>query len=183
MYCTQCGTKNPSGAKFCAQCGAGLGAAHDVTTGMLPTAAEELRAGSDERVDGEGVRAELAPGTALLVSVRGPNKGARFLLDKEVVTVGRHPESDIFLDDITVSRRHAEFRRTADSFLVADAGSLNGTYVNGTRTDEQVLVHGDDVQVGKFRLHALIPEVAAPEVAAPEVAAPDATAPDATGAG
>jgi len=92
------------------------------------------------------------------VAVRGPNIGARFLLDKDVVTVGRHPDSDIFLDDITVSRRHAEFRRAADTFIVADVGSLNGTYVNGTRTEQQALVNADHVQIGKFRLQALIPE-------------------------
>lgn len=157
MYCTQCGYKNPQGAKFCAQCGTALTASLDVTTGMLPTAPDT--SDSDERIDTDGVRSDLSPGTALLVSVRGPNVGARFLLDKDVVTVGRHPESDIFLDDITVSRRHAEFRRTEHTFLVADVGSLNGTYVNGTRTEQQELVHGDNVQVGKFRLKALIPEV------------------------
>jgi pSer/pThr/pTyr-binding forkhead associated (FHA) protein len=158
MYCTRCGTKNPSGARFCAQCGSALAGDRDVTTGMLPTAVDELSGSGDERVDVEGIRGELAVGTALLVSVRGPNLGARFLLDKDVVTVGRHPESDIFLDDITVSRRHAEFRRTGHTFEVVDVGSLNGTYVNGTRTDGQLLEHGDDVQVGKFRLRSLIPE-------------------------
>lgn len=159
MYCTQCGSKNPPGSKFCAQCGAQLTAAHDVTTGMLPQSPEELRReGTDERIDVDSIRKELSPHTALLVSVRGPNVGARFLLDKDVVTVGRHPESDIFLDDITVSRRHAEFRRSGDTYLVADVGSLNGTYVNGTRSEQETLAHGDDVQVGKFRLRALIPE-------------------------
>ncbi len=157
MYCTQCGYKNPQGAKFCAQCGQPLTAPLDVTTGMLPTAPDT--GGDDERIDADGVRSDLQPGTALLVSVRGPNVGARFLLDKAVVTVGRHPESDIFLDDITVSRRHAEFRRTDTSFSAADVGSLNGTYVNGSRSDLQELVHGDHVQIGKFRLQALIPEV------------------------
>lgn len=156
MYCTQCGYKNPQGAKFCAQCGTPLTAPLDVTTGMLPASQETGEA--DERIDTDGVRSELEPGTALLVSVRGPNVGARFLLDKDTVTVGRHPESDIFLDDITVSRRHAEFRRTDGTFAVADVGSLNGTYVNGTRSDHQVLAHGDNVQIGKFRLQALIPE-------------------------
>ncbi|MGI9016781.1 MAG: FHA domain-containing protein [Euzebya sp.] len=162
MYCTECGNNNPSGAKFCAQCGTALTRTQDVTTGTLTTAADDLRDSTgDERIDVDGIRAELSPGTALLVSVRGPNVGARFLLDKDVVTVGRHPESDIFLDDITVSRRHAEFRRTEDTFLVADAGSLNGTYVNGTRSEKQTLTHGDDVQVGKFRLQALIPAITA----------------------
>ncbi len=125
---------------------------------MLSAPSEDVRESSDQRVDTDGIRAELDDGTALLVSVRGPNLGARFLLDKSVVTVGRHPDSDIFLDDITVSRRHAEFRRTSDSFTAADVGSLNGTYVNGTRTEQQLLDHGDDVQVGKFRLQAIIPE-------------------------
>ncbi|CAN5457436.1 hypothetical protein BH23ACT9_BH23ACT9_23600 [soil metagenome] len=169
MYCTQCGSKNPEGAKFCAQCGIALGTSADVTTGMLPAAQPDLTDVGDERIDLEGIRSELSPGTALLISVRGPNMGAKFLLDKEVVTVGRHPESDIFLDDITVSRRHAEFRQTPGTFTVTDAGSLNGTYVNGTRFDEQALVHGDDVQVGKFRLKALIPVVSMPtSTAAPE---------------
>ncbi|WP_370326079.1 FHA domain-containing protein [Euzebya sp.] len=163
MYCTQCGSKNPQGSKFCAQCGTPLSSAQDITTGMLPTSVEELREGADERVDIEGIRRELSPGTALLVSVRGPNVGARFLLDKDVVTVGRHPESDIFLDDITVSRRHAEFRHTPAGLAVADVGSLNGTYVNGTRAEQQTLAHGDDVQVGKFRLQAIIPDATARE--------------------
>ena len=159
MYCTQCGTQNPAGSKFCAQCGTPLGSAIDVTTGMLPTASADLAEAGEDRIDVEGIRSDLSPGTALLVSVRGPNLGAKFLLDKEVVTVGRHPDSDIFLDDITVSRRHAEFRRAGGTFVVVDSGSLNGTYVNGTRFDEQALAHGDAVQVGKFRLQALIPPV------------------------
>jgi pSer/pThr/pTyr-binding forkhead associated (FHA) protein len=94
----------------------------------------------------------LPEGSALLVVLRGPNAGSRFLLDTESVSAGRHPESDIFLDDVTVSRRHAEFRRTADGFVVADVGSLNGTYVNRDRIDEVILRNGDEVQVGKYRL-------------------------------
>ncbi len=94
----------------------------------------------------------LPRGSALLVVQRGPGAGNRFLLDQDVVTAGRHPESEIFLDDITVSRRHVEFRRTADGFTVSDVGSLNGTYVNRDRIDEAVLANGDEVQIGKFRL-------------------------------
>ena len=94
----------------------------------------------------------LPRGSALLVVQRGPGAGNRFLLDQDVVTAGRHPESEIFLDDITVSRRHVEFRRTANGFTVSDVGSLNGTYVNRDRIDEAVLANGDEVQVGKFRL-------------------------------
>ena len=94
----------------------------------------------------------LRPGTALLVVLRGPNTGARFLLDDDEVHSGRHPDSDIFLDDITVSRRHAEFLRTPTGYRVRDAGALNGTYVNRERTDEAELAHGDEVQIGKFKL-------------------------------
>lgn len=101
---------------------------------------------------------ELDPGTALLVSARGPNEGARYLLDRESISVGRHPDSDIFLDDITVSRRHAEFRREDERYAVHDAGSLNGTYVNGERVEKHPLSTGDEIQVGKFKLIAFVAE-------------------------
>jgi pSer/pThr/pTyr-binding forkhead associated (FHA) protein len=94
----------------------------------------------------------LRPGTALLVVLRGPNTGARFLLDDDEVTAGRHPDSDIFLDDVTVSRKHAVFRRSDGVFRVHDVGSLNGTYVNRELVDEATLNTGDEVQIGKFRV-------------------------------
>ncbi|MEO6792449.1 MAG: glycogen accumulation regulator GarA [Mycobacterium sp.] len=94
----------------------------------------------------------LPTGSALLVVKRGPNAGSRFLLDQPVTAAGRHPDSDIFLDDVTVSRRHAEFRLESNEFQVVDVGSLNGTYVNREPVDSAVLVNGDEVQVGKFRL-------------------------------
>jgi pSer/pThr/pTyr-binding forkhead associated (FHA) protein len=94
----------------------------------------------------------LPSGSALLIVTRGPNAGSRFLLDQPVTSAGRHPDSDIFLDDITVSRRHAEFQRKQGQFRVIDAGSLNGTYVNRQPVDSAVLVNGDEIQVGKFRL-------------------------------
>jgi pSer/pThr/pTyr-binding forkhead associated (FHA) protein len=95
----------------------------------------------------------LPSGSALLVVKRGPNAGSRFLLDQPVTSAGRHPDSDILLDDITVSRRHAEFRRDKDgSWTVADVGSLNGTYVNRQPVDSTVLANNDQVQIGKFRL-------------------------------
>jgi pSer/pThr/pTyr-binding forkhead associated (FHA) protein len=94
----------------------------------------------------------LPYGSALLVAHTGPNSGARFLLDSDVTTAGRHPDADIFLDDVTVSRRHVEFRRTARSFEVVDKGSLNGTYVNNDRVDAVELKSGNEVQIGKFRL-------------------------------
>ena len=98
----------------------------------------------------------LPAGTALLVVQRGPNAGSRFLLDSDLTLVGRHPDSDIFLDDVTVSRRHAEFYRSGSRFTVRDVGSLNGTYVNRERIEETDLTGGDEVQVGKFRLVFLL---------------------------
>jgi pSer/pThr/pTyr-binding forkhead associated (FHA) protein len=94
----------------------------------------------------------LPAGSALLVVKRGPNAGSRFLLDRDTTSAGRHPDSDIFLDDVTVSRRHAEFRRDGAEFVVVDVGSLNGTYVNREPVDTAVLANGDEVQIGKFRL-------------------------------
>ena len=113
----------------------------------------ESSSNTDSTVSGvEGLPAGSAP----LVVKRGPNAGSRFLLDQAVTTAGRHPESDIFLDDVTVSRRHAEFRKNGDSYEVVDVGSLNGTYVNREPKNSAVLANGDEVQVGKFRLVFLI---------------------------
>ena len=94
----------------------------------------------------------LPPGSGLLVVKRGPNAGSRFFFDRATTTAGRHPNSNIFLDDVTVSRRHAEFRCVGGEFQVVDVGSLNGTYVNREPVDWAVLANGDEVQIGKFRL-------------------------------
>ncbi|GAB3821091.1 hypothetical protein GCM10028799_31800 [Kribbella italica] len=127
------------------------------TAMLTPISAEP----DTERIElaGEGLTAEdeaavgaLPAGSALLIVQRGPNAGSRFLLDVDVVTAGRHPDSDIFLDDVTVSRRHAEFRRDPAGVKVRDVGSLNGTYVNRDRIDEVALAGGDEVQIGKYRL-------------------------------
>jgi pSer/pThr/pTyr-binding forkhead associated (FHA) protein len=91
-------------------------------------------------------------GAGMLMVKRGPNAGTRFVLSPEVTRAGRHPESDIFLDDITVSRRHAEFVRQNMGYMVRDVGSLNGTYVNHERIEEAHLSSGDEVQIGKFKL-------------------------------
>jgi pSer/pThr/pTyr-binding forkhead associated (FHA) protein len=88
----------------------------------------------------------------MLVVRQGPNSGARFLLDSELTTVGRDPKSDIFLDDVTVSRRHAEFRRIGRSFQVQDLASMNGIYYDGVRIESALLEEGAEVQIGKFRL-------------------------------
>ncbi|KQR64304.1 FHA domain-containing protein [Frigoribacterium sp. Leaf172] len=111
-------------------------------------AALEGGVSTDER---EAVAA-LPSGSALLVVRRGPNIGARFLLDSDITVAGRHPDAGIFLDDVTVSRKHAEFRRSGTTFSVVDLGSLNGTYFDGVRIDETLLSDGAEVQVGKFRL-------------------------------
>ncbi|GFG75983.1 glycogen accumulation regulator GarA [Mycobacterium botniense] len=113
----------------------------------------ELEAPAQAGVEGavSGVEG-LPPGSALLVVKRGPNAGSRFLLDQPTTSAGRHPDSDIFLDDVTVSRRHAEFRLEGNEFHVVDVGSLNGTYVNREPVDSAVLANGDEVQIGKFRL-------------------------------
>lgn len=96
--------------------------------------------------------AALPPTSALLIMQRGPSAGARFLLDADRTVAGRSPDADIFLDDVTVSRKHVEFVREHDGFLVRDVGSLNGTYVNRSRIEQAVLRSGDEVQIGKFRM-------------------------------
>lgn len=159
MYCTHCGRENPADANYCGSCGRSVrrtdSASGATTSGLHPDEVPEVAPQADE-VEPPVALSDLDLGTALLHVVRGPNEGARFLLDRDVITVGRHPDSDIFLDDVTVSRRHAEFRRDGTRFWVHDAGSLNGTYVNGERTDDRLLATGDEVQVGKFKLVAFI---------------------------
>lgn len=113
--------------------------------------AEQAEPQAQQEPAAAGVDA-LPSGSALLVVKRGPNAGSRFLLDQDTTSAGRHPDSDIFLDDVTVSRRHAEFRREGGEFVVIDVGSLNGTYVNREPVDQAVLTNGDEVQIGKFRL-------------------------------
>ncbi|AWE42407.1 MULTISPECIES: FHA domain-containing protein [unclassified Actinobaculum] len=94
----------------------------------------------------------LPAGSALLIALSGPNSGARFLLNSDETYAGRHPHTDIFLDDFTVSRKHARFIREGNVFRVRDSGSLNGTYVNRERVDDCILHTGDEIQIGKFRL-------------------------------
>ncbi len=114
----------------------------------------QLRAALDGEVSPEEQQAiaALPTGSALLVVRRGPNIGSRFLLDADVTVAGRHPDADIFLDDVTVSRRHAEFLRHGTAFEIRDLGSLNGTYFDGVRIDSALLGDGAEVQIGKFRL-------------------------------
>src|SRR5215207_2230686 len=124
----------------------------DVTSTLNLGALDDTGEADQPDVGAGRVSGSLPPGTALLAVRRGPNAGARFLLDHDVTTSGRHPDSDIFLDDVTVSRRHAEFHREGGTFTVRDVGSLNGTYVNRERVEAATLSNGDEVQIGKFRL-------------------------------
>jgi pSer/pThr/pTyr-binding forkhead associated (FHA) protein len=159
-FCTECGHENPDTARFCSQCGHRLERPLSSERPVESTASITFPAESDvERAQESDLSADdaaavdaLPAGSALLVVQRGPSAGSRFLLDTNEITAGRHPDSDIFLDDVTVSRRHAVFRRTPDGYTVADVGSLNGTYVNRDRIDEVLLTGGDEVQIGKYRL-------------------------------
>jgi pSer/pThr/pTyr-binding forkhead associated (FHA) protein len=165
-FCTACGKQNPDDARFCSQCGTRLvtpeaaapapqePSGESTATITFGATSEKADTSSDRQlspVDAAAVDA-LPAGHALLVVQRGPGAGSRFLLDADQVNAGRHPDSDIFLDDVTVSRRHAEFHRSGDDFTVSDVGSLNGTYVNRDRIDRVQLKDGDEVQIGKYRL-------------------------------
>ncbi len=165
MYCNRCGHRNPQGANFCSSCGTVLerpGAGSEPSTTAIPAAVLlPGEAGSEPfQLEASDLLHGVPAGGAVLVVTRGPNSGSRFVLSPEssgTVTIGRHPESDVFLDDITVSRRHAEVRYQEGGFWAHDVGSLNGTYLNRQRIDNAALSSGDEVQVGKFRLLFLAP--------------------------
>ncbi|MBW1599798.1 FHA domain-containing protein [Streptomyces sp. JJ38] len=163
--CSRCGNRAAESSRFCSNCGAPLrggapvGERPSETTSTISISGLEAydaeATGQTPMLSPEAIAAidNLPTGSALLVVRRGPNAGARFLLDSELTTAGRSPQSDIFLDDVTVSRRHVEFRRAADgTFTASDVGSLNGTYVNREPIDSVALSNGDEVQIGKFRL-------------------------------
>jgi pSer/pThr/pTyr-binding forkhead associated (FHA) protein len=155
-FCTECGSQNPATARFCSHCGHRLvtdSVADLGSTATIPVTQDKAETSDRDLspVDAAAVDA-LPVGSALLVVQRGPGSGSRFLLDKDIVLAGRHPQSEIFLDDVTVSRRHAEFRRVGAGFTVSDVGSLNGTYVNRDRIETVTLTDGDEVQIGKYRL-------------------------------
>lgn len=157
--CSQCGSQNTDDSRFCSHCGHALEPVTPVEVGPADSTAT-ITFGAPKDPDDRSALNEadaaaadaLPPGSALLIVQRGPGAGSRYLLDTESVTAGRHPESDIFLDDITVSRRHVDFHREGNTFRVHDVGSLNGTYVNRDRIDDALLQNGDEVRIGKFRL-------------------------------
>ncbi len=147
VSCTRCGHRNPADANFCSSCGATLPVEEEEATLTL-SAVEAAEVDDDlaHYLDG------LPKGVGLLVVRHGPNAGSSFRLTEPSTTVGRHPDSDIFFDDITVSRRHVKIDREASGYSVADVGSLNGTYVNRHRVEQRELAHGDEVQIGRYRL-------------------------------
>ncbi|HXA31205.1 MAG TPA: FHA domain-containing protein [Acidimicrobiales bacterium] len=154
VFCHNCGHRNPMGVNFCSSCGSVLVAAtSDTTVTIQPV--EELADLTDD--DAAVTLLELPRGVGMLVVKRGPNTGSRYVLESELTKAGRHPESDIFLDDITVSRRHVEIvPKDGGAYVVRDVGSLNGTYVNRERIDEVQLAPGDELQIGKFKLVYLV---------------------------
>jgi pSer/pThr/pTyr-binding forkhead associated (FHA) protein len=145
LFCTRCGHPNKDEARYCANCGASL--QDESTLSINPVEMDEETA-EEFPFPGE----QLAPGQALLMVKRGSNAGTTFLIDKDATTAGRSPDSDVFLDDVTVSRRHAEIRREDGEFSIHDQGSLNGTYVNRELVESATLASGDELQIGKFRL-------------------------------
>ncbi len=153
VFCPSCGHRNPAGVNFCSSCGTALvTSAPDTSVSVNPV--DELGDSTDD--DASVGLLELPRGVGLLVVKRGSDVGVRFTLEASVTRAGRHPESDIFLDDITVSRRHAEFVTRDQVTTVRDVGSLNGTYVNRERIEEARLSSGDEVQIGKFKLLYLL---------------------------
>jgi pSer/pThr/pTyr-binding forkhead associated (FHA) protein len=150
VFCNQCGHRNPVDSVFCSSCGALLDRPADQTITLAKVDPLQDAAGSSE--DTVVQLGQLADGVASLVVRSGAQAGESFALPNSITRLGRHPDSEIMLDDITVSRRHADIMRDGDVYEVRDAGSLNGTYVNAQRVDQAVLHQGDELQIGKFRL-------------------------------
>jgi Inner membrane component of T3SS, cytoplasmic domain/zinc-ribbon domain len=147
VHCSECGFQNPESANYCSKCGALL--IREETGGhtTMTFAPEELTQEEGAPLDDLPVE-----GTALVVRAGGGRQGETFPLEGERVEIGRSPDADVFLDDVTVSRAHAFLRRDADGYTIEDAGSLNGTYVNRRRVERAKLEDGDEVQIGKYRL-------------------------------
>ena len=150
VFCNQCGHRNPPEAAFCSSCGAVLDrlSDHTITLEKIDPLLDTLGANDDVVVN----FGDLPRAAASLVVRNGPQAGAAMSLEADVTRLGRATDGLISLDDITVSRRHAEVIRTGNSYVVRDSGSLNGTYVNNARIEEAPLAQGDEVQIGKFRL-------------------------------
>lgn len=150
VFCNDCGHRNRTESNFCSACGSALDLPtdHTITLSNVDPLLEAPGAADEVHVDLSTVPVE----GAVLIVRSGAQAGERFTLRGAVTRLGRHPDSEIMLDDITVSRRHAEVERTVAGYVARDGGSLNGTYVNQQRIDEALLTQGDELQVGKFRL-------------------------------
>ena len=147
VFCNNCGHRNTAGSNFCSSCGQPLERAAD-DSNTITFALDPQLSGDDVKVE----MADVGPG-GVLVATRGPNAGSEFALEHVITTLGRHPDSDIFLDDVTVSRRHVEVQRTPSGYVVRDIGSLNGTYVNqAIIAADTPIANGDEIQVGRFKL-------------------------------
>ena len=149
VYCPECGFQNPEAANYCARCGALLVTDEPGSETTMSYTPEEGGEAGEAAVSLEDLDAE---GPALVVRSGGGRAGEHFVPQGERTTIGRSPDCDIFLDDVTVSRQHAVLRRNADSFVIEDQGSLNGTFVNRRPIESAELTDGDEVQVGKYRL-------------------------------
>lgn len=150
VFCNGCGHRNPPASAFCSSCGGVLDHPEERTI-SIPKADPLQDAPGPE----DNVRVDLASidvGNGVLVVRSGPAEGERFILKGERVVVGRNVDCDIVLDDVTVSRRHATLCNRDGTYSVHDEGSLNGTYVNQARVEERMLAHGDELQIGKFRM-------------------------------
>ena len=150
VFCNRCGHRNPPTSGFCSACGSVLDLVDDRTITLTKVDPLQDAPGPDDDIVVD--LDEIATGAAILVVRSGEEEGDYFVLSSAVTTIGRHAESTIVLDDITVSRRHSEIHKTDGRYLVKDAGSLNGTYVNQERVDVAELRQGDELQVGKFHL-------------------------------
>jgi len=149
VFCNRCGHRNPPTSAFCSACGSVLDVVNDrtITLAKVDPLLDAPGSLDDVQVDLN----EITPGQGILVIRSGDRIGHQFALSKEVTTIGRHPDSDISLDDITVSRRHVEITHSNNRYVVSDSGSLNGTYLNQRRVDSAELTQGDELQVGKYR--------------------------------
>jgi hypothetical protein len=148
QHCPECGFANDDGASYCQRCGAFL-ASSDQAPGPTTATYKVGETGEVEVVELEDV---VARGAALVIRAGGGRAGESFPLEGDRMSVGRRPESDVFLDDVTVSRDHALIVRRGSDYYLDDSGSLNGTYVNRRRIDSHRLVDGDELQIGKYKL-------------------------------